>query len=358
MNARDYLRILRRRIIVLIGIPLVAVAAVAAVIMVVEPRQFTATATVAAPALVGGVSTNQYSGANGPKAFVANFIAAATSSVIVDKVSAQTHVTKPTIQKGIVVSEVGQSSLVTVQYTTKKKLQAGPVAKDDATDTILFLFNTQLQLAEQPVTQAQNELNQANSAIANFRKTTGQSLPDEALQSIEQEIANLQETQAVQRAQGNAPTADALNGTISALQAQAAALQPEVATYLNLENQQTQALTNLQQAQTTLQQAKAQYEAADPAKVVILGSTSPIKRSSALLQDVPIALGASLFLAIGVIALLESLKRPEEDDRHQEPASRDDAFSDDEARRRPLPSMTAHADPSVDHNALGASARR
>jgi hypothetical protein len=309
MNVRDYLHILRKRILILIGIPLIAVVAVALVIMVVKPREYTATATVAAPALVGGASTNQYSGANGPKAFVANFISAATSDVIVDKVAAETHVPKNTIKAGLVPTEIGQSSLVTVGYTTKKKKEAGPVAEADASQTIIFLFNTQLQLAEQPVTQAQNELNGDNAAIANFRKTTGQSLPDETLQNIQQEIANLQETQAVQKAEGNAATANGLSATISSLQAQATALQPEVATYLNLQNEQSQALTNLQQAQTTLQQAKAQYEAANPSKVVILGTTTPIKRSTTLIEDLPIAVGASLFLALGVIALLEAFRR-------------------------------------------------
>jgi capsular polysaccharide biosynthesis protein len=313
MNIRDYLHILRKRILILIGIPLIAVVAVALVVMVVKPRQYTATATVAAPALVGGVSTNQYSGANGPKAFVANFISAATSDVIVDKVAAQTHVPKNTIKAGLAPAEVGQSSLVTVTYTTKKKKEAGPVAQADASQTIVFLFNTQLQLAEQPVTQAQNELNLDNAAIANFRKTTGQSLPDETLQNIQQEIANLQETQAVQRAEGNATTANGLSATISSLQAQATTLQPQVATYLNLENELTQAQTNLQAAQTTLQQTKAQYEAANPSKVVILGTTTPIKRSTTLIQDEPIALGASLFLALGVIALLEAFKRSDGD---------------------------------------------
>ena len=326
MNVRDYLHILRKRILILIGIPLVAVVAVALIVLVVKPREYTATATVAAPALVGGASTNQYSGANGPKAFVANFISAATSDVIVDKVSAMTHVPKATIKSGLLPAEVGQSSLVTVQYTSKKKKEAGPVAHADASQTIAFLFNTQLQLAEQPVTQAQNELNVDNTAIANFRTTTGQSLPDETLQNLQGEIANLQETQAVQSAEGNATTANGLKATISGLQAQAAALEPEVATYLNLENQQTQAQTNLQQAQTTLQNAKAQYEAANPSKVVILGTTSPIKRSTTLIEDAPIALGASLFLALGVIALLEAFRRSEEnpDDAMFETAGRFD----------------------------------
>ena len=78
MEIKDYLRILGRRIRILILVPLLALAAVAGYTLV-QPKQYQAVATVAAPALVGGATANQYSGANGLKAFVGNFTAAVTS---------------------------------------------------------------------------------------------------------------------------------------------------------------------------------------------------------------------------------------------------------------------------------------
>jgi hypothetical protein len=84
-----------------------------------------------------------------------------------------------------------------------------------------------------------------------------------------------------------------------------AALAPIVQQYLALQDQKTQALTNLTQAQQSLQQAQAQLAAADPSKVVSLGSTSKQGLLSDFVQKGTIAAGAGLLLAIAIVALLE-----------------------------------------------------
>ena len=128
MELRDYLDILKRRKNILIAVPAVAALLVVGLI-VVKPKQYQATATVAAPALVGGASSNQYSGANGPKSFVANFTAAVTSPPIVDQVSRETGVPKSRVKSGLTANEIGTSSLMQVTYATPKHKEAFNVAQ-------------------------------------------------------------------------------------------------------------------------------------------------------------------------------------------------------------------------------------
>ena len=128
MELRDYLDILKRRKNILIAVPAVAALLVVGLI-VVKPKEYQATATVAAPALVGGTSSNQYSGANGPKSFVANFTAAVTSPPVVDQVSRETGAPKNQVKSGVSANEIGTSSLMQVTYKTSKHKQAFPVAQ-------------------------------------------------------------------------------------------------------------------------------------------------------------------------------------------------------------------------------------
>ena len=58
VELRDYLDILKRRKNILVAVPAIAALLVVGLI-VVKPKQYQATATVAAPALVGGASSNQ-----------------------------------------------------------------------------------------------------------------------------------------------------------------------------------------------------------------------------------------------------------------------------------------------------------
>ncbi|MBV8305163.1 MAG: hypothetical protein JOZ04_13200 [Acidimicrobiia bacterium] len=143
MELRDYFDILKRRKKILIAVPLIAFLLVAGLILI-KPKQYQATATVAAPALVGGASANQYSGANGPKAFVANFTAAVTAPPVVDQVSQETGVPKTRVKSGVSASEIGTSSLMQVAYSTPKKKEAFNVAQAAASDTIVYLFKTQV----------------------------------------------------------------------------------------------------------------------------------------------------------------------------------------------------------------------
>ncbi|MBV8162031.1 MAG: hypothetical protein JO265_14005 [Acidimicrobiia bacterium] len=308
MELRDYLDILKRRKHILIAVPAVALLLVVALIAV-KPKQYQATATVAAPALVGGSSTNQYSGANGPKSFVANFTAAVSSPPIVDQVSRETGVPTSRVKSGLSAGEIGTSSLMQVSYKSPKRKEAFPVAQAAASDTIVFLFKSQVQLAQQPVDAAKQNLATIEGQVADLSKQTGLVVPDKDYEVRAQAIASLQSAQAQALANGQGTTATHLQSQIDQKKAELAAIAPQVQQYTVLQTQKDAAVTQLNQAQLALQQAQGQLQAADPKQVVSVSKVHPVSVISDVLQKGAVAVFAGLFIALGVVAGVEVLER-------------------------------------------------
>ncbi len=307
MEISEYLRIIRRRLWILILIPLLAGGAVAALLLS-QPKTYAATATVAAPALVGGSQTNQYSGANGTRAFVSNFAAALTAPVIVNRVAEETNVLPGKVTDGLSVAAIGDSSLLRVTYKTHNKDKAVPVSQAAASDTIKFLFQTQVELAQRTLVEAQKGAGKADLDLASFYKNSGV-LPESQFNTLSQQIASLQNAQATQQAAGNTTAAASLAAQIATLQTRLAQLAPKVTEFQNLSDRKTQATARLSTAQQGVDQANAQALAADPARVISVNKVKPISRASQLIKSVVPAVGAGLFLAVGIVFLLEVLAR-------------------------------------------------
>jgi capsular polysaccharide biosynthesis protein len=304
----DYLRIIWRRLWILILVPLLAGGIVAALVLR-QPPKYDATATVAAPAVVGGQNTNQYSGSTGPKTFVSNFVAAITSPRIVNQVAEETSVLPRTIRDGLLAEPIGESSLIEVTYTTTKRELAVPVAKSATNATIRFLFETQVTLARETVTEATKAVAKANTSIQNFYTTTGLVLPERSYDIKAQELSSLQQRELEARTAGNLIAADQIAERIAATEAELRKLAPQVATYQSLIERRTQAQGRLSLVQQNLEAATAQYKAADPAEAVTLNQVKPVSRLAELVRKAVPAAGAGLFLAVGLVVLLEVLGR-------------------------------------------------
>jgi capsular polysaccharide biosynthesis protein len=289
----SYFGAIRRRLWILILVPLLAAGAVIAWELL-QPPQYQATATVAAPAVVGGSTTNQYSGANAPRAFVADFSGAITSPLIVNQVAEKTGAAPNAVKDGLAVSQIGDSSLVQVTYTTTKRDRAVPVLNEAASATIRFLFQTQVTLAQKMVSEARKAVDKVNAELGAFYRRTGQVLPDEAYRISAQQVADLQREQAT-----------ALESAISAKKKEVADLAPQVATYQSLVDRKDQALSRLNVLEEGLERAQAQYSAADPRSIVTIGQVQRTSVLASLVKKVVPALGAGLFLAVGLILMLE-----------------------------------------------------
>jgi capsular polysaccharide biosynthesis protein len=304
METASYLRMFRRRLWILFLVPLLAVGVVVAWELK-QPPTYRATATVAAPAAVGGSNTNQYSGPNAPRAFVADFTGVVTSSLIVNQVVEKTGAAPEAIKDGLAVSQIGSSSLVELTYSSTEQDQIKPVVNEAAAATIRFLFQTQVTLAQKNVAEARKAVDHANAALANFYKETGQVLPDEAYRIAAQQVADMQREQASARASGESSKASALQSAIDARKAEVAKLAPQVATYQGLTERRNQALGRLNVLEEGLERANAQYSAADPSTIVVIGEVQRTSRLSGLIRKAAPALGAGLFLAVGIVLILQ-----------------------------------------------------
>ena len=350
MEISDYLRIVRKRLWILLLVPVLAGGIVTGLVLAGGPR-YVATATVAAPALVGGPSSNQYSGSGGPRTFVANFVAAATSSRIVNQVAAETKVPVSRIGAGLDATPIGVSSLIQITYQSPRRPETGPVAGGVASGTIRFLFQSQVRLAEGTVAEASKSVAAADAKLAGFYRSTGMVVPDKLYEIKSQQLANLQAQQAQSQADGNFTAAATLGATIRSKEGELRTLVPRVATYQSLIDRKQQATQQLNLMQQSLDQARAQYSAADPSAVVSLGQTRRVSPGTQVLRKAGPAAGAGLFLAAGIVLLLELLARRPRPTVEVEPEP--DVRAELAARPAGLPELEAR---SGGRNATGASA--
>ncbi|WP_405109379.1 Wzz/FepE/Etk N-terminal domain-containing protein [Micromonospora sp. NBC_01405] len=308
MEIVDYLRVARRRLWVLVGVPVVA-AAVAALVVLLGPQRYTATSYVAAPALVGGTAAQQYTGTQAANQFAAAFAAAVTSPQVVDQVSADTGVAAVDLRDGLTVEQVGASSQLTLAYTATSRSTVIPVLTATGKRALSFLFTSQVNIATGEVRAATDELTAATRAINDWEKTNKVSQPDKLYQATLQEIASMRQQQLQMQAVGNGRGADAAAGAIAAGQKRLDGLGPKLPDYQALLAQRDGASTALSSARQGLQQARAQAQAADPAQVTSLGEVQPVSRGRALAGLVLPVAGAGLLLAVLLVAVLEQVTR-------------------------------------------------
>ncbi len=309
MTSADYLKIARRHRLLLILLPLLAALVVAAGALS-RPPVYTATATVAATAVAGGTSTNQYSGSTGPKTFVADFQAALTSPQVLGQVSQQTGVKHDVIVSGLSSAPIGTSTLIEVTYEAKKRSRAAPVALAAARATITFLFSPQRDLASQPVDDAQKALDDANTALTSFLATSSSPVPDRDYGVLATAIANLEQERTKSAANGDTTIATRLDADIASQRQQLVKLGALVSQFNALQARRDQAVTQLTAARQTLRQAEAQFEAANPDRVVRVGPPAKPSPVPGALRSAIAAAAAALFFAVAIVALIELRRHP------------------------------------------------
>jgi capsular polysaccharide biosynthesis protein/Mrp family chromosome partitioning ATPase len=297
----DYLRVIRRRLWVLILVPVLAAGIVAAVVLLQPPR-YRAVATVAAPALVGGSAGNQYSGPNGVRVFVANFTAALTAPQVLSKVAEQTHTSEQVARDGLSAQPIEDSSFIEVTYVSTDKALAASLPRAATSETIRFLFQSQVDLARRSVAEAEKAVETARKKIADYTSKTGIVDPKRTYELHQGNLSRLQLAQA----QGDTT----LGAAIEQAQAELARLRPQVTAYEDLLRQEEQTQTRHNDLQQLLQAALAQSRAADPRSVVSVSEPERVSRLAALIRQGGVAFSAGLFLAIAIVILLEIVRRP------------------------------------------------
>lgn len=308
METVDYLRVARKRLWILIGLPVLA-AVLAATVVLLTPPKYALTAYVAAPALVGGVAAQQYTGTQAANQFVAAFAAAATSPKVIDQTAEDTMVPRSVIRDAVVVKQVGASSQLTLTYTSDDRATVEPVTKSLTTRALTFLFASQVDVATQQVAAAEGDVTAATKGIADWEKENKISQPDKQYQAILSEQGNLRSQQLQLAAVGNTGGASAAGEALEKAQKRLDTLGPKLPGYEALLAQRDAATSALAEARQGLQAARAQAAAADPAEVTSFGDVDATSKPSELIRTVPPVAGAGLLIAVLLIVLLEVLRR-------------------------------------------------
>lgn len=307
MEIADYLKVARRRLIMLIVVPLLA-GALAAAYILLSPRPYTATAYVSAPSLVGG-QFSAYDGPRGAEQFVNDFTATATSPAVANAVAGQTDASAQDVMENTAVTRVGLSSRVELTYTSPDRDQADSVVNEVAVRTIEQMFGPPVRLAQARVDAAAKSLHQANQAAADFAPDNGSLPVDQRYAALTEQISRLQEQQAIYDAQGLTFQADALGETIDEKQATLAGLTTVNTRYQDLLAEREAAQASLAAAHQKLAEARAQLAAADPDQAVQALPARMQPLAPVLAARTLTAVGMGLLLAIGLVVVLELLAR-------------------------------------------------
>ncbi|MFV2011007.1 MULTISPECIES: Wzz/FepE/Etk N-terminal domain-containing protein [unclassified Micromonospora] len=304
----DYLRIARRRLLLLVGVPVLAAGA-AATLVLIAPQQYTAMAYVAAPALVGGTAAQQFTGNQAANQFAAAFSAAATSPRVIDEVVADTGVAANRLRSGLVVNQVGVSSQMEITFTSPDRATVSPVLTATVERALAFLFSSQVAIATEQVAAASADVAAATAAITAWEKENKVTQPDKIYQATLNEMASLRQQRLQMQAVGNGRGADAATEAIKAGQKQLDTIGPKLADYQALIAQCDAATGALSSARQGLQSARAQVQAADPAEVASIGAVRAVSRTTSLINTTVSVAGAGLLLAVILVAMLELLAR-------------------------------------------------
>lgn len=307
MEIIDYLRILRRRRLVLILVPVVAVG-IAVGWALLKPPNYAGVATINGSALVG-TSTSQFTGPQGVGQFVAAFDAAASGPAVLNAVSDTTQVPVKDLRSGLVVTQVGSSSTMRIAFDSEKRERVDPVLSAVVQESFAALFQPRADQAARDRDAAAAAVQTANDAAQKFSVDKKVAEPREAYQALVGKITSLEQQQAVLRANGNAVSAAALDSPLTTAREQAVAFGPLLAEFATVEAKQRAAADALVSAEQDYRLATGQLTAASSDRVVYLSGVSAAAAGNAAWGLVFPVLGAGIFVALVLVLVLELLER-------------------------------------------------
>jgi uncharacterized protein involved in exopolysaccharide biosynthesis len=304
----DFLGAARRRLWVLLGVPVLAAVATTALVLS-APTKYTATTTVTAPALVGGAEGNQYTGSQAVGQYAAAFQAIAAGPAVRREVSEQTGIPAGRIGEGTTVEQVGASSVMIISYVDTDRAMVTPVAQAVTEQTLKTLFASQVTLAKAQVESTRKSLGEANAAIASWEKKNRMVDPDRVYSSTVDQINSLTQQQASLRANGNLAGAAALDASIATARSGMSKFGPLLAEYHTLTASRDSLVATLTATQQRLQSALGQQGAADPAVTTFTSGDRAVNPDAGLLTKVLPVTGAAVFAAVALVVILEMLSR-------------------------------------------------
>ena len=302
MEILDYLKHLRRRALWLLVIP--AVAGLLPMAYLFATSGYEGTATVAAPTVVGGVSTNQYRGADAGKLFVANLGAALKLSSVLREIASDSGKPVAGLRARLSATPVGSSTFVRVHYRSDRRSGAQPVAQAAAQDALRFLFSTQVTVAKARVATAQHTLELVDRDLTAFAQRTGTADPETAYQAASAGLASLQAEIARSTNKSDPTSGQSLRAQLDARQATVLSLAAQTASHQTLLDRRKQAVALLTLAQQAEQEAEVQLGGAGP-DAVLPGHTVRTATISGLGKVGGAGAAVGVFVAVALVVGLD-----------------------------------------------------
>lgn len=303
MEIIDYLRVARRRLLILVLVPLLAVGiAIASVLL--TGTKYTATATLSTAALVGAPSS-QFTGTRGPDQFVAAFTAAATGPAVLAAAASDTGLTSGELSDGLVVAQNGASSDISLTFTTENESDVAPALEAIESEALNSLFGFQVTLAQQQVQEAQGAVDDANTALSLLSEKSGTADPELAYEAQLTRLNALLQRQSNLEASGDRLGAASMEPRIADVRKEVARYQPILSRYKNLLVAQQAAVSDLTLARADFSGAQKQVAAADVSEITFMSDVHAVGRSGALFGTLVPVFGAAVFLAILLVLILE-----------------------------------------------------
>ncbi len=344
MEIIDYLRIIKKRIALLLIIPVVA-AGLAAAYVLRSPQTYSATATVSTGTLVGG--TGDYTGPQATNQFVAAFSSTATGPTVINAVSQKAGVGPTILRDGLTVAQSGASSNMTVTYQGTKKDSVQNVLKTEVESTLTAMFEPSFEAAKKQRDVAQEAVNNANAAVAAYAKKVGMADPQQAYQSTLNQVSSLEQERATLMANGNATAAQALSNPLKVANTRLARFGPILQGYADVTAVRSAAESDYTAAQAEYRQAQSQLESATATNTTYISATVTDSRTSTLLTLVLPVFAAGFLLAFVIAIGLEMLGNAKRgasgEGRHSEGSAEPAPAAGPQPETAPVAAMTATA---------------
>ena len=303
MEIRDYLRAIRRWLWLPIVVPLVA-ALITGAFLEMQPSKYQADATVIVPAVTAkGFSTSAAA------QYADTFEDVLVSSPVVDKVASEDHVPTQNLVSGLSAStSTASSNIIHVVYLGYKGQNTQAIVDDATVLSLDAIAEPQLVQAQNAVSAANVQLQQANSAINNFNTSTGDILPQQQFNSEQQELDTLELELQQANLAGDTTHATALQAIITQRESQLATLAGQVNQYTTLSDARQAAISVSDHAAQELNDVESLMAADHSASTVSVQKVGRLSKLGDTVRFTAIAFAVALLLALGIILLMELMR--------------------------------------------------
>ena len=303
MEIRDYLRAIRRILWLVIAVPVVAALLVGGFIEL-QPSVYQANATAVVPAITAnGISQSAAS------QYVSTFKDVLTSISVVPLVSQKFNIPQSELVAGLSANTVTASSnYINVVLIGKHGQDLVGAVREATIDTMNAIAEPQLVKANNAVTNAATQLNEANTAIFNFDAQYGNASPqvaynDEAT-TLSQQKAQLQTAIIA----NDKVRENSLNATIIKTEATLAQYGQALQAYTPLAQAQAAAIAAADHAKTDQVNAQALIATDSAPGTVTTKNVGRLSKLADVIKFAAIGLALALIMMLGLILILELMR--------------------------------------------------